>query len=306
MELPLPRSHGTVVQFFGDAGNASLLTCPDVDTCDQDTNPACLPGGANYPVGGNTFNNNATNPFTNGPIGRNLLRESRCAAARPPAFCIVQSAPCENTAELLSYYDGAAPAMALFDEGPDASVTADSPSHGINLTFVGAVPYKSDSFSCTLINPATGLPVSRRVNLFIGCDAGGTVDDALAVQGYIEQGQCQYYVLTSHKLACGAAHDPYDPLPSPPPPAGSAAEKATYAAAGAAAALPLALAAFVAMDASGCLGALKCRRERRAAAAAPAAADDDDDDGDLDVPLAPASGMAWSQNSVPRSNPFLR
>ena len=67
--------------------------------------------------------------------------------------------------------------------------------------FVGARSYSSDSFTCTQIDPATGVPVTRSLNLFIGCNAGGKPTDALQVSGYYEQGQCQYYIIASHKRA---------------------------------------------------------------------------------------------------------
>jgi hypothetical protein len=109
IELPLPHSHGTAVQYIDDPSQDKQFTCPDVDTCDQDTNPACLPGSANYPVGGNTVNGLTTNPFdsTNSKqIGRNLRREQRCAGPNPPYYCTVQIVPCESNVEVVAYYDG--------------------------------------------------------------------------------------------------------------------------------------------------------------------------------------------------------
>ena len=110
MELPLPHSHGTAVQYIDDPGKQSTNVCPDVDTCDQETNPACLPGSPNYPPGGNPGNNPFTtsNPdFTPAPIARNIRREQRCASATPPFYCTVQNVPCEGGVEVLAYYDGA-------------------------------------------------------------------------------------------------------------------------------------------------------------------------------------------------------
>jgi hypothetical protein len=56
----------------------------------------------------------------------------------------------------------------------------------------------------------TGLAVTRSLNIFIGCNQGGKESDPLNVIGYTEEGQCQYYIQTSHKLACGVLGDPYD------------------------------------------------------------------------------------------------
>ena len=56
----------------------------------------------------------------------------------------------------------------------------------------------------------TGVPVTRSLNIYIGCNQGGKTTDALNVIGYTEIGQCQYYIQTSHKLGCGVAGDPYD------------------------------------------------------------------------------------------------
>ena len=112
MQLPLPHSHGTAVQYIDDPSQDSMYTCPDVDTCDQETNPACLPGSANYPVGGNTVGGSTQNPFSSSnpvQISRNLYRESRCAADPTIYYCFVEGVPCESSVEVLTYYDGAAP-----------------------------------------------------------------------------------------------------------------------------------------------------------------------------------------------------
>ena len=117
MDLPLPHSHGTAVQYIDDPGQDKQFTCPDVDTCDQDTNPGCLPGSNNYPTGGNTINGSTQNPFSaSNPvqIGRNERREQRCAAASPPYYCFVQSVPCEGNVEVLAYYDGTGAVRALY------------------------------------------------------------------------------------------------------------------------------------------------------------------------------------------------
>jgi len=105
MELPLPHSHGTAVQYIDPPGQYAMYTCPDVDTCDQDTNPACLPGSLNYPPGGNP----GFSPFNpSQPIGRNPRREARCSGPNPPYYCTVEGVPCEGTVEVLAYYDGSA------------------------------------------------------------------------------------------------------------------------------------------------------------------------------------------------------
>jgi hypothetical protein len=116
MELPLPHSHGTAVQYIADPGQGSQYTCPDVDTCDQDTNPACLPGSLNYPVGGNTVSGSTQNPFSSSipiQISRNLYRESRCSSGDPPIYCFVASVPCESSGVINAYYDGTGAVRAL-------------------------------------------------------------------------------------------------------------------------------------------------------------------------------------------------
>ncbi len=166
MELPLPHSHGTAVQYIDDPGQDKQFTCPDVDTCDQETNPACLPGSANYPLGGNTVSGSTQNPFSSSnpvQISRNPRREQRCAADPTFFYCTVQSVPCEGSVEVISYYDGtaavrafciswrrkstraiprylAAPCralsqtMTLYDEGTYNGVTPTSWQNGINLS----------------------------------------------------------------------------------------------------------------------------------------------------------------------------
>ena len=113
MMLPLPHSHGTAVQLIDNPAQDSMNTCPDADTCDQDTNPSCIPGSLNYdPL------RTGENPFISGVmINHNTARETRCAVtacqngpgAGCPYYCYVVSTPCEANVEVLAYYDGAPP-----------------------------------------------------------------------------------------------------------------------------------------------------------------------------------------------------
>ena len=213
MTLPQPHSHGTAIQIIDDPVNfgPALFKCPDTDTCDQATNPNCVPGTLNYDA-----NRTGTNPYTNLPIEHNPAMEAVCAGPSPlPAACTVTSVTCTGNIELLSYYDGQAPAFSLFDEGTATGVTAASPSHGINLTYTPSLAFSDDRFACPNKDPRTGEPVVRTVNVHIACDAGGYPDAPLKVIGYTEEGQCQYFVRTSHKLGCGAVGDPYDPTAYP-------------------------------------------------------------------------------------------
>lgn len=116
LNLPLPHSHGTAVQLIDDPGQDSAFTCPDADTCDQDTNPDCVPGSLNYDP-----NRNGPNPYVPGlVINHNVGRETRCANNCPngapgpgcPYYCYVASTPCEGNVEVLAYYDGAPPVSA--------------------------------------------------------------------------------------------------------------------------------------------------------------------------------------------------
>jgi hypothetical protein len=77
--------------------------------------------------------------------------------------------------------------------------------------FVGALPYKADGNQlCFAFDVTTGEAVSRNLNIFIGCDQGGSPSAPLNIIGYTEEGQCQYFIKTSHKLGCGVPGDPYD------------------------------------------------------------------------------------------------
>ena len=217
MTLPQPHSHGTAIQILDDPAQfLGGFNCPDTDTCDQATNPACVPGTLNY-----LANRTGTNPNTcdaNGchDIDHNPAMEAVCAGPSPlPAACTVSSTKCTGNIELLSYYDGHAPVFSLFDEFTAGGVTALSPSNGINLTYTPSLAFSDDRFACFAKDARTGEPVVRTVNVYIACDAAGYVDAPLNVIGYTEEGQCQYYVRTSHKLGCGAAGDPYDPAAFP-------------------------------------------------------------------------------------------
>jgi hypothetical protein len=198
MELPLPHSHGTAVQYIDDPGQDKQFTCPDVDTCDQDTNPGCFPGSQNYPVGGNSFPsspNPTQNPFSGSnpvAINRNLVREQRCTDSNQQRlYCIVKSVPCESSVEVISYYDGtaavrafciswrrkstraiprylAAPCrplsqtMTLYDEGTYNGVTPTSWQNGINLsTLRQLTPKRRPKFALFRSSPNTLYPRPR-------------------------------------------------------------------------------------------------------------------------------------------------
>ena len=120
--LPMPNSNGVAILFIDDPNqpisvlNPNQIPIADTDTCDFATNPMCA--SSNYPVGGNP-----------GAVERNLRREARCASDPNYYYCQpVRSANfATQNAEILSYYDGAAPIFALYDET--------NPSGGINLTY---------------------------------------------------------------------------------------------------------------------------------------------------------------------------
>jgi len=214
MSLPRPHSHGTAIQIIDDPAKYANINCPDSDTCDQATNPDCVPGTLNY-----LANRTGNNPYTCDPlchpIDHNAAMEAVCAGPSPlPAACTVSSTKCTDNMELISYYNGLAPAFSLFDEGTAGGVTALSPNNGINLSYTPALAFSDDN-SCTAKDARTGEAVVRTVNVFIACDAAGYDSAPLNVVGYTEEGQCQYYIRTSHKLGCGAAGDPYDPAAFP-------------------------------------------------------------------------------------------
>ena len=211
MTLPQPHSHGTAIQVLDDPLSfENSFYCPDTDTCDQATNPDCIPGTLNY-----LANRSGTNQYTGLPIEHNPAMEVRCSQPDPPAACFVSSTKCTGNIELLSYYNGDAPVFSLYDEGSAGGVTTTSPLNGVNLTYTPSLAFSDDRFACTSKDPRTGEPVVRTVNLYIACNPGGRVTDPLNVLGYTEEGQCQYYIQSSHILGCGALGDPYDPTAYP-------------------------------------------------------------------------------------------
>ena len=211
MTLPQPHSHGTAIQIVDSPVDFEAgYICPDTDTCDQATNPGCLPYSLNY-----NASRNDNNPNTGQPIAHNPAMEALCAGPSPPASCFVAAVRCTGNIELLSYYKGDTPVFSLFDEGTAAGVTVASPANGINISYTPSLAFKGDAFPCNALDPATGEAVVRTINLYIACNAAGDPGDALTVVGYSEQGQCQYYITAAHKLACGVPGDPYDPGANP-------------------------------------------------------------------------------------------
>ncbi len=109
--------------------------------------------------------------------------------------------PCTGQAEIIAYYDGAAPVFSLADET--------NPNGGINLTYQGALPYTNADGTdrCPALDPSTGYQVQRYLNIFIACDKNAKT---LVVDGYTERGQCQYYITGRAAAACGSKGDPFE------------------------------------------------------------------------------------------------
>ena len=109
--MPLPASHGVAVQYVDGWPQATTTPadygppggCSDMDTCDQQYNPTCLPGSPNYPTP------NAAVPATDSLYAG---RAARCAAnglgyCSPYNYwcCAVKTTPCTKSAEILAVYD---------------------------------------------------------------------------------------------------------------------------------------------------------------------------------------------------------
>lgn len=209
--LPNPHIRGTAVQFI-DPPNSNNI-CADIDTCDQDTNPTCIPGSNNY----DGSMAGTTSPITGLIVGANAQRQAVCGTyvcpppglpgtrpARDPSgsyqYCCVGVTYCSDNSEVLAYYDGddenvvgEPPIFNLFDEN--------SPSGGINISYIGAKAYSADPFSCAgFLDPATGLGTERVFNLYIKCDA--SVKGRMVIESSIEQKTCHYYVTARHAAAC--------------------------------------------------------------------------------------------------------
>ena len=149
--LPNPHIRGTAVQFI-DPPNSNNI-CADIDTCDQDTNPTCIPGSNNY----DGSMAGTTSPITGLIVGANAQRQAVCGTyvcpppglpgtqpARDPSgsyqYCCVGVTYCSENSEVLAYYDGddenvvgEPPIFNLYDEN--------SPSGGINISYIGAKAY---------------------------------------------------------------------------------------------------------------------------------------------------------------------
>jgi len=204
--LPFPHSHGIAIQFIDDpespTNNPNGLPLVDVDTCDQATNPTC--GPMNYPP---------CNPDGT-PIPPatecNKARATYCVAYPTAAICrpVASLSYVTDNAEILTYYDGGAPIFALYNQS--------NPRGGINLTYAGALAFADDQFQCGGIEPTTGLPPTRSVNLYIACNSS---EPGLAVSSYTERGSCQYYITAYSAKACSGEPSPSSapPMPSPPP-----------------------------------------------------------------------------------------
>ena len=234
---PLPHSHGIAVQFIeSDApikqANGQAYQCVDMDTCDQATNydingvqcgiPTQAAGGLsagtgvgtpNYP--GNAFQNpNIPGSTSDNVPQTNPYRETYCLNNPTANVCKTQGVPCTGQAEILAYYDGVETVRGDTPGSPPIFSLTDetNPSGGINLTYLGALPWKAwapstDTDRCSAIDPATGYNVQRSVNIYIGCDKSAK---GLNVIDYTERGQCQYYIRATSSVACGAAGDPFE------------------------------------------------------------------------------------------------
>jgi hypothetical protein len=158
-----------------------------VDTCDQQWNPACVPGSLNYAL------------TTSGCSSDALCtaRANRCAQNGPSYCspfnwwcCSVQKVPCTKEAEIVAVYDGSIPSFNLVDET--------NPSGGIIINYLGAPTYSADNDGST--DPSTGLPPQRTLSLQILCDPAALVP---TTPFYFQSSTCQFTVYLSSMYACG-------------------------------------------------------------------------------------------------------
>ncbi len=108
---------------------------------------------------------------------------------------------CTKEGEIIAYYDGSAPNFNLLNEGNP---------NGISLSFLGALTYGADKFSCGAngaTDPSTGLPPLRSLTIRINCDKNAKTPSTPV---YYESSTCQYTVSLSSAAACGQVGDPFN------------------------------------------------------------------------------------------------
>ena len=180
----------------------------NIDNPSSVTLPQTFEPTLNYPVNDPSFLNPVSNLYTT-----DLTRQFQCSIdPNSRSYCTTKGTLCTAQAEIIAYYDDG-------DTQPNFQLNDDNPNAGINLTFAGSPPYSSDSFKCTEIDPGTGFPVERSLNVFIGCDANVK---GLNVIDYTERGQCQYYITATSSAACGNPVATPTPTPDPAPAASAA------------------------------------------------------------------------------------
>jgi len=206
--MPMPHSHGVVIQYINDPAHDQLYNCADLDTCDQDTNPNCVIGSLNYDA-----TRDGINPYTNLAINHNVGRETRCAQNPARYYCLVKGVKCTDAVEVLASYDGvdadsqnwatsgSPPAFELNDES--------DPNSGIILHYPSAKGYVSDPFSSTgcPLDPTTGLAAERSVQMSIACDQGVS---GFVAYNYTEISPCTYVIYGASKAACGTPGNTFD------------------------------------------------------------------------------------------------
>ena len=240
---PRPNARGIALQYedYQDENNPDYVSmgpvCVNMESCDQGTNydvsdpanpllcglnmlnpstvtlPTTFVPSLNYPYTDPSSLNPVSNLYTADPP-----RQALCAAdVNSRDYCKTTGTLCTASSEIIAYYDegNIQPNFQLNDDTPYTN-----PNAGINLTFLGALPYSSDSFKCTEIDPGTGFPVERSLNVFIGCDAN---IKGINVIDYTERGQCQYYITATSAAACGTPVATPTPSPVPAPAAAAAA-----------------------------------------------------------------------------------
>ena len=186
------------------AGYGPVGGCADIDTCDQDYNPSCIPGSPNYPI--NNPNVPTTDTYYAGRSNRCNGNPGYCS---PYNYwcCSVKATPCTKQGEIVAIYDGSPPAFNLINEGDP---------NGISLTYVGAPAYRADSFPCGDFDnqndpnndPSTGFPRQRSFTLQLTCDK--SVKTGIAGLYFRERDACEYVATGRSAAACGAKGDPFN------------------------------------------------------------------------------------------------
>ena len=187
--------------------DAQVPTSSGSNPCDSTTGPCTIPGAKqtntycnpeynSYPFEGNFLQFFDPNPATDCNRG-----DCPNTGFLSPSLQNQQGYCCTGQCEIIAYGNAAYNYRWIDNNNVLTG--------GIRWTAYGDAPDNGDEFQCP-IDPFTGNPRARTLEVNMQCDLNGKRSDPLKTLAFYDNGSCFYTIIMSHFAACATSGNPFD------------------------------------------------------------------------------------------------